>query len=425
MSNNLSLLSSQNRVEVPVISVTIGEYTFGVYQKSKLVSNYQYAGRKIQYPNYVQSLQIKKINGKVNTYNLVFSYPITENDDPNFFDKVFSSVSDTRKMILSYGDVSVPSFMYRDEETVIVDVKQEINFQTPLIRYTVSAVSSAFKGSSGAYSFAPRTEKPSKVIYELLYGGFGLLDIFPGMKNRELVETYGLIPENDKPVKLELKTNVTAIEYLAYLVNCMSKYDTESDSINKGSLYTLNIIDSSSKENLLDSSKEFVFDGPYFKIVSNVKNNDPIDTYVIDVGFPSKNIVTQLSIEDNQGYVILYDYQGKINPNTYVQRINNRGQIEQEYAPAISSNNSEYKTRPEDKTWWTKVTQYPVKANITLKGLLRPSILMSYVRLNIYFFGKKYNLSGLYIITQQLDNIDSSGYRTTLSLTRVGGDNEE
>lgn len=71
------------------------------------------------------------------------------------------------------------------------------------------------------------------------------------------------------------------------------------------------------------------------------------------------------------------------------------------------------------------MTEYPIKLTITLKGLLRPAILMSYVRLNVYFWGKKYAAgSGLFIITAQHDQISEAGYRTTLSMTRVGKDDE-
>ena len=68
------------------------------------------------------------------------------------------------------------------------------------------------------------------------------------------------------------------------------------------------------------------------------------------------------------------------------------------------------------------MTQYPITAQLTIKGLLRPSILMSYVKINTYFFGHKHISSGLYIITKQEDSISDQGYRTTLNLTRVGGD---
>ena len=69
------------------------------------------------------------------------------------------------------------------------------------------------------------------------------------------------------------------------------------------------------------------------------------------------------------------------------------------------------------------MTQFPVTAKLTLKGLLRPALLMSYVRINSLFYGQRHVSSGLYVITKQQDIVDASGYRTILSLTRVTGDN--
>lgn len=69
------------------------------------------------------------------------------------------------------------------------------------------------------------------------------------------------------------------------------------------------------------------------------------------------------------------------------------------------------------------MTQFPVTAKLTLKGLLRPAMLMSYVRINSLFYGQRHVSSGLYVITKQQDIVDASGYRTILSLTRVTGDN--
>lgn len=94
------------------------------------------------------------------------------------------------------------------------------------------------------------------------------------------------------------------------------------------------------------------------------------------------------------------------------------------FAPNISSKNKQYKTRTSDMVYWTKLTEYPISGSITLKGLLRPAILMSHVRLNVYFFGRKHIYSGLYIVTKQVDKVDASGYRTTLNITRIKGDND-
>lgn len=65
------------------------------------------------------------------------------------------------------------------------------------------------------------------------------------------------------------------------------------------------------------------------------------------------------------------------------------------------------------------MTQYPITVTVTLKGLLRPAILMTYVKLNVLFYGRSHIASGVYIITKQTDSIDGSGYKTTLNLTRI------
>ena len=59
-----------------------------------------------------------------------------------------------------------------------------------------------------------------------------------------------------------------------------------------------------------------------------------------------------------------------------------------------------------------------------IKGLIRPVMLMTYLRVNAMFYGQKHISSGLYIITKQEDTVDKAGYRTTLSLMRVAGDND-
>ena len=90
----INLLSNTTRVETPFIKITIGDYTFGVMESKLAYRGFDAQGaymiNKIKYPNYVQSLNIEKINGVVNKYTLELIYPITEVDDPNFFYKVFN-----------------------------------------------------------------------------------------------------------------------------------------------------------------------------------------------------------------------------------------------------------------------------------------------------------------------------------------------
>ena len=53
-----ALVSTQNHVEVPFIIVTIGKYKFGHFDKKTKGSTFE-----VTYPNYMESLNITKING--------------------------------------------------------------------------------------------------------------------------------------------------------------------------------------------------------------------------------------------------------------------------------------------------------------------------------------------------------------------------
>lgn len=415
---NISLLNSTSRVEVPYVKVTIGNYTFGVYQKSRANqkdSDNFFIATKIVYPNYIRSLSVKKINGQVNQYTLQIVYPITQNDDPNFFEKVFSSVQQTRRIVFSYGDMALPTFVYKNEEALITNVTSDFNIRSSTISYTVSAVSSAALAKSGCYTFTNTgLKKPSDEIKKLLYNKtYGLQDIFYGMNNKSIVEESGIIASDDKLVELETKTNISALDYLLYLVSCMIPASTSDSNLLQKDLYVMTIVDDTTGK----------FGGPYFKITKVTDKIEMSSAYEIDVGYPTANIVTDLRVQNQENYSIFYDFQEKLNSNPYVYRLNEKGEYEEIYSPSISSNNDKYRTRTNDKTWWTKITEYPISLTITIKGLLRPAILMTYVRLNIWFFGNKHINSGLYIVTAQQDDVSESGYQTTLSLTRISGDN--
>ena len=177
-------------------------------------------------------------------------------------------------------------------------------------------------------------------------------------------------------------------------------------------LYTVVVVDDTSD----------VFGGPYFKVLNAEDSFDTLDTYVLDIGYPSANVITRFSIDNQESYSILYDYSKKLNTSEYITRILDDGTASEIYSPNITSKNEEQTTRSIDLNWWKNVTQYPISATIQLKGLLRPAVLMSKVRLNVLFYGKPHISSGTYIINKQVDNIDANGCWTTLNLVRVSGD---
>ena len=239
------------------------------------------------------------------------------------------------------------------------------------------------------------------------------------MANEDAVNRLNLIPSNDIKVKLDVLQNASALEVVKYLVSNMT---TTSDEFPP--FYALTIHDEINSETKTNRTVE-TLGGPYFKITAVDKLEEHSEAYEIDIGYPTQNIVTSFQISNNENYSIYYDWQSSLTDNDYVMRLNDEGEWEKEYATNYNSNNDMHTTRDTEKIWWSKITQYPISATISIKGLLRPAILMQYVKLNVLFFGRKHIASGTYIVTKQTDQIDGSGYRTTLGLTRVTGDTEQ
>ena len=415
----LNLLSTTSRVATPFVIADIGGYAFGKYIKNieKVIDTNGFTRRYVEtFPNYIQSLTVDKVNGTVNTYNLTLVYAIRAGDDPNKIDKILSSVSSSRKITISYGDLSTPHYIYKDEEALITNVTSSVDIQTSTITYVITAVSSSSCLATGTYSFSKRTAKPSDVIKEILYKqSYGALDVFYGMRDKSQVLQKNLIASDDKSVIIQAKTNISVFDYITYLVSCMSCVTDSSNSITGKHRYTVTVVDDTSGE----------FSGPYFKVTkvaSTVKETNSLNAFEVNIGYPSGDIVLEFSINDNQAYSILYNYASKIQQPDYVYRINDEGEYDYIYSPTLSNSKNLYISTEADKNWWSQVTSYPISATLKLKGLLKPALLMTYIKVNLYFYGQRHNATGTYIITAQRDEVSFSGFTTTLSLTRIQGE---
>ena len=427
-----SLLSSQARVQAPWIKVTIGKYTFGVFSKVAADSNKDQQGFygvnafSITYPNYIQSLNIVKINGQVNQYTLNISYPIRQTDDPNFFEKVFSSVSKSREIIFSYGDSSMPSYIYKDEKAIITNVSQSFDLKSSIINYVVNAVSGAALGASSCFTFMGGEKQPSAEIKRIIMDSqYGLRDLFTGITNNNI---DALINSTDQKVELETKQNIGALDYINYLVGCMIPVGETSGNRSKD-IYILTLHDDTTYDRVYTDREEIEgreIIGPYCKVSRVSYLTKQSDAYELDIGYNTSTIVTNFQIQNNENYSLYYDYDSDLQPEQYIRRLGNDGKWEEIFSPAISSKNSTSATRPNDIAWWTKITKYPITASVTIQGLLRPATLMTYLRLNVIFpGGHRHISSGLYLITKQVDTIDSNGYRTQLALTKISGDESD
>lgn len=416
---NTDLLGVTSRVEVPFVIVNIGGYAFGVFDKSvqPIIDQSGFTRRYVaSYPNYIDRLSVTKVNGSVNTYNLSLNYAIQAGDDPNKIDKILSLAANSRQIIFSYGDYSAPQYAYKDEAALITNVTSTVNVQTSVITYNITAVGGAVQLNAGTQNYSRRKAKPSDVIKELLrQESSGLQSVFPGMRDYNLVLSKGLIASDDAEVAIEAQSNISTLDYLKYLVTCMSSTSDISNSITDRHMYMISIED----------DFKGIFGGAYFRIIKVAKSSAEVaslDAFEIDIGYPTSNIVTNFSINSNEAYTILYDFAGKVQQSTISYRINDEGDFDYDYSPSLARDKRLYITTEAEKNWWNRVTQYPITATLTIRGLLKPAMLMSYVKLNVYFYGQKHISSGLYIITQQVDEVGLSGFFTTLSLTRIGGD---
>lgn len=412
----MNLLSFPTLVEAPFIIVKIGNYTFGKYSSKGEIAQTGIPV-KVMYPNYMHSINVTKINGAVNIYTIKMIYAITEGDDPNFFEKVFGSVSKTRKITISYGDWNSPSFIYREETAIITKVQSSVDFSGSSISYTISCTSDSLSLRGNSYNFpAYKSKKPSDVIWQLLNNkSYGLTNIFTGMRDLQKVKKQKLIANNDKAVTIEAKNKVNILDYLNYLVNCMVPLNTTGDSTMSSARYYLTIVDDI--KNALN--------GSYFKVTPVIVGDTTTsgtDIFEADIGYPSNNLVTSFSLNNDESWAILYNYSEKLNQSEYTYRLNDDGALVSEYSPNLITSATMQTPTQALKTWWSNMTQFPITATMTLKGLVRPAILMSKVKVNVYFYGQKHIASGIYIITKQVDTVDSSGYKTVLTLTRIGGD---
>lgn len=412
MATNLT--SIPTLVESPFIIATIGGVTFGSYTAGG--SKAYGVNVNVTYPNFMKSMSIVKVNGTVNTYTLNFTYQVRAGEDPNLLDRIFSKATNDRKIILKYGDWNAPSYIYKEEQAIITGITSSLNMNNACIDYTLTCTSDAIGLASNTYNFPSKTAKPSDEIIRLLKSNrYGLKQVFSGMTDINKVISNSFIASNDKTVKLLAQNNVTVLSYLNYLVDSMVNASNTTDGLSN-SKYYLTIHDDYTNNN----------SGTYFKVTevgTNIRTINSTDTYEIDINYPGDNFVTQFSLNNDQSWAILYEFSESVKQESYSYSINDEGYIETTYAPSLLRSNTSRQISSAKSEWWTKMTQFPVQASLTIKGLIRPSILMTYVKLNVLFNGGiKHISSGLYIITKQTDTIDSTGYKTTLDLLRVGGD---
>lgn len=388
---------SRALVQAPFVELDIGGYTIGSYN-----------GSTDKYPNYISRLDVKKINGEINQYTIGLIYQIRPGENPNLLDELFSKVR-YNKIKIRYGDCESGS-LFKDSEAIITNIVQNRDYAGSRITYTIYATSACNYVTSVKFDFKSITDKPSNIIRDLLYRNnetSGLLtSAFSGMMDRLYVESNNYIPTNDAVINVEAKANMDSLSYINYLVGCMSNATNGINSIIRNSNYFITYNDSDR--------------GSYFKIDEIVKTTSTSaltrNIFNITVGFPDGNDVYDFKINNNESWSMLYENSSV--SNEYIYNINNKGNRTLNYSPNLSSSSGIMNEI--QKNWWTQMTTYPISAQLTMRGLLRPVNLMDYVHIDVVFYGQKHITSGLYVITGEQDILSGSGFLTNLSLLRVG-----
>lgn len=383
------LISYPNMVEAPVIELSFNGITIGGYGNS---------GDK--YPNYITAMTVKKINGRINTYTINLTYQIRAGEDPNLIDKLISNTGYLKPLKIIYGDANSPGIIFKEESAVITDVKSQDSVSSSQINYTISAISSVTSADKTYYSFSQKTDKPSNIINNLLYNSgevsTQLQSAFPKMTDKNFVTSNNLIPNNDSVVTVGGMADVSPLTYLTHVVSCM-----------------LNVANNTSYFLTFNDSK----DGAYFNIAEVAPIMDNNVLYEVDVGYPGSNFVTNFQLCDNIYWPLVYEYNGSISKWEY--DIDNYGNINRYKTNSLHTDNKYLASSIINSNWWKSLTEFPISAKLTLKGLTIPVMLMTYIRVNTLFYGQKDIASGIYVVTDQEDSVSGNGYTTTLTLLRV------
>lgn len=379
---------ASNYVEAPFVKVNIKGIEFGTYHSGS-------------YPNYISGIDIVKTNGSINQYTINLVHQINENSDPNIIDSLISAVG-YDIIYITYGDAN--GAVFNNDRAIIIDCSSSFDFVNCNINYTIKATSNALLASNEKLTFSARKDKPSNAIRELVFGdnSYNLRQYFGGMQSKLIVDSLNLIPTNDAEVEIPEYKDINAFNYLLKLVSLMKDAQYVNDDKISSSYYLT-----------VDDEAE-VF--KITEIKSGSKNVSIPFMYEVNVGYPD-SIVYDFSVGTNFAWSIAYN-----NSIPVVKHlISDDGYLENNITMSLIKNTTT-SLETQEKNWWSNVTSFPYTATLTVKGLNKTLMLMTYIKVNVIYYGQKRVSSGLYIVTGQEDTLSGNGFRSVLSLLKVAGD---
>ena len=390
------LSSSPILIQAPYVEVDMNGIKIGGYNNSA-----------DKYPNHIVDLTVEKINNKINTYTISMVHQVRVGEDPNIIDSVLSRTGYQNKVKIRYGD-SANGTIFKEEEAYVIDVTYNENVASANIAYTIKAVSSVGFVKYSYMSYPAITSKPSTEITKLMYNSgqssTQLQKAFKGMKNKQAVLGKKLIPTNDAVVNIPGLADASPYDRLVQLVANMR------DSTNPTGTYMLSFNDGTNN----NSS---------FKVTEvkrqNTTNKDVLtkNCYTLDVGYPGNTMITSFSLDNDVYWPLYYKYAGKV--ASYNYDIDYTGKIIRTKVNPLDVDDKFQSKNVEKMNWWEYVRSYPVSASVTIKGLMRPTMMMENVYVFSQIYGQEDLATGLYSIIGQTDSVGGNGCTTTLKLLKV------
>ena len=389
------LSTSPILVQAPYVELTMNGVKIGGYNASD-----------DKYPNHIVGLTVEKINNKINTYTIQLIHQVRTGEDPNIIDALLNRTGYRNKVKIKYGD-SATGLFFKEEEAYIMDVSYNENVQSANIAYTIKAVSSVSFVKYSYFSYPPVTGKPSTEINNLMYhsgqSSIELQNSFSGMRTAQDAMRRNAIPTNDAVVNIPGLANASPYDRLNQLVANMR------DPNDATGTYMLSYNDATN-----DAS---------FRIVE-VTRQDTADRnalikncYTLDIGFPGNTMITSFALGNDVYWPLYYKYAGKI--ASYKYDIDYNGKITRSKVNPLDVDDKFQSKNVESMNWWEYVRSYPVSATVTIKGLMKPVLLMENVYIFSQIYGQEDLASGLYSIIGQTDTIDGGGCSTTLELLKI------
>jgi hypothetical protein len=168
---------------------------------------------------------------------------------------------------------------------------------------------------------SPGIEKPSTIIKNVFRNPtYGLQNLFKGMSKTNL---ENFIEGGDRAIKIGTKTNISPLDYISYLVSCMIPEGATTNNLSKD-MYILTIHDDTVYDKNYNDTVSL--GGPYFKVSKTSSSIKYADAYEVDIGFNTSTIVTNFSINNDESFALYYDYNSKLDTESYTRRLNDQGQ---------------------------------------------------------------------------------------------------